>query len=390
VANPSSESTRILTLSAPNGLARAWLIARPAGAEARRVVTPEASVAGAAPRLLTRPTAAPDAARSSAEEKPDASGTPAPQYAAPPDVKPPAIAQVVVDGRTWTPAAEASGGPCRVSAASHVGPTTASLDKDNEDLAFASFAGASGDWAVVGVCDGVSNSPWGARGAQLAARAFLEAALSAIEEHGGEEADAGALIDVIGPHFHRRILDYHTRDGDEMLVAGRFIPPGWREDIYLRMQLDGPDASANRDKWYQTTLLGVVAGPGGAAVLALGDGLLSVERLSRDGASSRGVRDLDNGATGPELRVQRYFPEAWARKGWTRVAFRDADALRITVATDGVSKSPRHGFEDGLVASLVSTNADCRAYLEALAARPPGEVESDNLSIASVLIRRQA
>lgn len=270
---------------------------------------------------------------------------------------------------------------------SHQGPAWTAQDKENEDFAFhrALVDPFGTPWSMAGVCDGVGNSVWSARGAQLAAWSWLVAVDHVIQGLTAPVLDAQELTQAISARFQELL---HTRYHDEqsLLLQSRAVPSGWRPDVYLRENIDGAAAAQNHRLWFQSTVVAVLLGPTGGAVLALGDGLVVVDRRYPD-RMERSPRDLESGRRGPTARAMIGVPVEVIAGSWISVKPRDAQALCVTVATDGVSKTPENGLLEPHGIQL-HTSGQCKQYLVELAARPDGAVESDNMSVAVAWAQR--
>lgn len=269
-------------------------------------------------------------------------------------------------------------GPRHAFCGSHRGPPW--VDKDNEDFAFAvRRRSVSGDdWALAGVCDGVSNSVWSERGAEHAAAAFINvvtamlAQQAPLEEEmqttGGRRTFAERLCDEIQRRF---------RSDAAHLEEHRVCPNSWAPRLYEELFLDGPRAEAERKKWFQTTLLGGAVGPRGGFLVMMGDGFVGLERST---GLDRGVlRPVQMGKRRAGL-ITRSMDPRHVLRGVRGVLPETSTSLRLVFATDGVSESPNHDLERAGLQDMRS----CAEYLEELAARPLGQVEPDNMSVASL------
>jgi hypothetical protein len=283
--------------------------------------------------------------------------------------------------RSWF--AETKRFEARAGCFSHRGPPWIWQDKENEDFAFAfDRVDATGQvWAIAGVCDGVTQSPWSERGARHAAAAFIDTITShlvsstnlesALQQSEKKQAFANEFCDLL----HRRL----EADG-RALQQGRFVDTKFGERHFCRMFLDAPDAG-ERKEWFQTTLLGCALGPQGGVALLMGDGYLRVDREQQDGTVNRRNVVLQSDPSKPERFASTQLTRDDVVAGIRGVLPEDAAAIQIVLATDGVAKSPDHGLDD----TKLQGSADCRQFLEALAGRSDhARVESDNMSVAFV------
>lgn len=264
---------------------------------------------------------------------------------------------------------------------SHRGPPWTWADKDNEDFAFATVCyDHDGEaWALAGVCDGVSNSTWAERGAQIAAAVFIEVV--------SERLHCGIRLDEtvqrapekrgLAAVFRDRLHTALTADS-KLLFEGGYLHPSWKQDLYERTFLHGYRSAENRMEWLQTTLLATALGPRGGVALLLGDGFVRVDRRKRGQELHRKVIPLHPDGSAPERRVSLTITVDEVEQSLRGVPLEQSDRIALLLATDGVSKSPRHGLET----LSIEGPERCRRFLEELAGRPQGEVESDNMSIA--------
>jgi serine/threonine protein phosphatase PrpC len=264
---------------------------------------------------------------------------------------------------------------------SHRGPEWTWVDKENEDFAFAAVRRArNGDpWVLAGVCDGVGNSTWSERGAKHAAAAFLEVVTSRLgERHGlAEEMQRTDGKHAFATAFQRRVQDLLEADA-RLLLEGRYLHSSWKEDVYDRTFLRGRDAAERRAEWLQTTLLATALGPRGGFALLLGDGFVRVDRHRKGKEVRRKVIPLQADERAPEHRVSLALTVSDVEQSLRGVLPEQSDRIDMILATDGVSKSPRHGLED----RVFEGEGDCRRFLDELAGRAKGDVESDNMSVA--------
>lgn len=264
---------------------------------------------------------------------------------------------------------------------SHRGPPWTWADKDNEDFAFAAVCqDRDGEaWALAGVCDGVSNSTWAERGAQIAAAVFIEVVCERLQsgirlEESVQRAPDKRGLAVI---FRDRLLSALTGES-KLLFEGAYLHPSWKKDLYERTFLHGHRSAENRLEWLQTTLLATALGPRGGVALLLGDGFVRVDRHKRGQGLHRKVIPLHAGENAPERRVSLSITVDEVEQSLRGVPLEQSDRIALLLATDGVSKSPRHGLET----LSIEGPERCRRFLEELAGRPQGDVESDNMSIA--------
>ena len=80
----------------------------------------------------------------------------------------------------------------------------------------------------------------------------------------------------------------------------------------------------------------------------------------------------------PERRITLSLTAADVELSLRGVLSEQSDRVAVVLATDGVSKSPRHGLEE----RSFDGAERCRQFLDELAGRTKGEVESDNMSVA--------
>jgi hypothetical protein len=268
----------------------------------------------------------------------------------------------------------------RAGCSSHRGPIWIHQDKENEDFAFAVYRqDAAGEWwALAGVCDGVTQSPWSDRGAFHAAAAFIETVTERLRESTGLDTEM-QHVDVRGEfarHYHRRLRERLDGDGQE-LQALRVPDPKFDANLYRRVFLDAPDA-LGRAKWFQTTILASALGPHGGFALLMGDGYLRVDRTYGDEAVKRPVA-LQGDPSKPERFISTSLTADDVLDGIRGIPPEGATNIGVVVATDGVEKSPEHGLDD----AKFTTKDDCESFLEALANRPDKtKVDSDNMSVA--------
>lgn len=297
---------------------------------------------------------------------------------APPPIRPP-NGIVEIEDRCWMP--QETPPSIYLDCYSHRGPPWTWRDKDNEDFAFTCIsAAADGDlWVLVGVCDGVSNSTWAERGAQLAALAFIEVVSEKLCEESPleEEMQRATGKRAFASAFQRRTKELLETDA-RFLFERRYLHPSWRDDLYERTFLYGQNAAAKRAEWLQTTLLAAALGPRGGFALLLGDGFVRVDRHKHGQEVRRRVIPLHVDERAPERRISLSLTIDEVEQSLRGVLPEHCDRLAIVLATDGVSKSPDHGLED----HSFDGSRPCRSFLEDLASRAKGEVESDNMSVA--------
>lgn len=236
-----------------------------------------------------------------------------------------------VDALQMTPG---PGTRTRALAATHFGPP--GQDKmDNEDFALAAhFTGADGtDWAVAVVADGVSTKTfWASRASRLAAFACLRAARRwAIQASAAQRPFSDAGVALLESGVKHEIRAAFCRDREHLVASGA-CPPSWKPDLYQRRINESA-------LWYSTTLLAVVGGPGGAAVLICGDGAVVVERQNSVGEVYERATALE---TDESLELNSFvsLDERAMQFRTARVLARPADrGIRVFVATDGVDRS---------------------------------------------------
>jgi hypothetical protein len=295
-----------------------------------------------------------------------------------------------VDGSSTSPAAKSPEGSRvwiegnahaegEVACASHRGPEKIHADKDNEDFAFSITMESPTNevWFLAGVCDGVTQSPWSDRGARHVAECFVEVVRSALTKH-----DLAAAIQTtdgkrqFAEEFRQVLLRRFQADGQDLQVK-RAIDPKFGESLFKKAFLDSPTAHL-REAWFQTTILATALGPHGGFVLFIGDGYLRVDRKRADGSIQQKELELQRDSKQPERVVSTGLSLQDVLVGIRGLPPDGASEIRVIVATDGVSKSPRHGLDAVRLTDAVS----CNTFLEQLAQRPDTEVEPDNMSIA--------
>jgi hypothetical protein len=291
---------------------------------------------------------------------------------------------VVSQDRSWECTTGAEG--LFLGCGSHRGPPWIWQDKSNQDFAFAieHRDRAGKPWALVGVCDGVSASTWAERGAQHAASAFLGVVADELDR----DADFAGTIQSVekryafAERFHEKVHRSLSEDV-ELLASRRYVPADWRPSLYEQRFLLGSKAAEHRKEWLQTTLLGVALGPRGGFALLLGDGFVRIDRGRPGRAPQRKIVPIQASEDQPERRVSLMTTVDEVASGLRGILPDESAEVGVVVATDGVSKTPRHGLEE----CVFRSGADCAAYLEALAGRPKGDVESDNMSMAFAVRR---
>ncbi len=289
---------------------------------------------------------------------------------------------VELGDRTFT--TKATSPALQYACSSHGGPEWLQREKSNEDFAFAVELRDAGGvpWICAGVADGVGNSTWCERGAMHAAATFIDIISELLQE--GHDLfsrieDEQFRVTRLAHRFNRIMQSRLDRD-EQCIVEQRLRHGSWDPSTYEQYFFDHAQAAQHRQGWFQSTLLATALGPAGGFALFLGDGFARVGR--RDSSGTWGRRPVDTQPAdergSPELLVSRYLTDLEVAMAVRRIPPQGAVELELLVSTDGVSKTPDSGIELVELASAL----DCTEFLESLASRPQGYVETDNLSVA--------
>ncbi len=268
------------------------------------------------------------------------------------------------------------GSPNRMGCWSITGPEGMQREKGNEDCAFAievqSIDGPT--WIAHGVADGVSQSPFGDRGATEAVRAFYSVAKDRFGARGPVDVnvDDQAWRQAFANAFTQELFGRFDRLEARLLEAGT-VPSQWDPATYRKVYIERTDAAERRrNDWFQTTLLGVIQAPNVCMALLLGDGVLKVVRDAEE--KNLVVEELTE-----RFMVRRHLDVGEVEASIIHIPVNDAKRIYIAVASDGVEKSKDHG---DFFKSRLAGDEDCQQFLERLARRPADEVEFDNMSVA--------
>lgn len=302
----------------------------------------------------------------------------------------------VAEGRTWQGPPPSEESQYRFGCSSIVGSQVVIEEgKDNDDFAFClQTHDVSGEvWLLCGVADGVGNAAWARRAAKHSCSSFIRVIEQQLRQDAGPQwwCDPKTL-DRLSEELCRLLLQRLNADL-QIAVAQRVVDPSWQDpDFFRRYFFDVEDAAKQRQgRWFQTTLQAGALGPCGGVLIFLGDGMARLDLLT-GGELGWQHRELDPppppaqppGRRSPPRLVSLNLTPEVVRAGMLPIDPSGALGYGLVLATDGVSKSPKHG----LLTAHLENMSDCGIYLRALASRPEDEVQADNLSVA--FARREA